>query len=142
MIDPHLPETAPTTTTTRTLRQFAVLCLLVFALLGYWQGWSRGNAATGWVFAVLAVVLGLGGLAWPQLVRPVFAGLSAITFPIGWVLSHVLLALLYFGLFTPLALLFRLIGRDALALRRRVDRPTYWATKPMPTDLKSYFRPS
>ena len=66
----------------------------------------------------------------------------AITYPIGWVVSHVVLAVLFLGVFTPVAVLFRLIGRDALARRRPPDRATYWLPMPAPDDVRSYFRQS
>ena len=37
-----------------------------------------------------------------------------LAFPIGWTVSQVMLALMFFGLFTPIGLVFRLIGRDPL----------------------------
>ena len=65
-----------------------------------------------------------------------------LTYPIGWLVTRILLVLLFHGMFTPLALLFRLIGRDALTRRRRPDRPSYWIPKPGATDVRRYFRQS
>ena len=45
-----------------------------------------------------------------------------LAFPIGWTVSLVLLGLVYYGLFTPIGLVFRLVGRDALQLRPRHRR--------------------
>jgi hypothetical protein len=64
-----------------------------------------------------------------------------LTTPIRIVVSGALLRVMYYGIFTPLALLFRLIGRDALA-RRRTNAGSYWTPKTTPTDMKSYFRQS
>ena len=55
--------------------------------------------------------------------------------------SHLLLLILFYAMFVPLGLFFRLIGRDALA-RRRPDRSTHWLPKPTPSDVRSYFRQS
>ena len=58
--------------------------------------------------------------------KPAFVGLSLAAWPVGWVVSSLALGLLYYAVFTPVALVFRLIGRDALS--RRFDRQaaTYW----------------
>jgi Saxitoxin biosynthesis operon protein SxtJ len=74
------------------------------------------------------------------LVRPVFVGWMIAAFPIGWLVSKVLTAALFFTVFTPIALIFRLLGRDALMLRRDPDRPTYWTPKPPTTDPRRYLR--
>ena len=39
-------------------------------------------------------------------------------FPIGWTVSRLMLAAMFYVIFTPVGLVFRLIGRDALRLRR------------------------
>jgi hypothetical protein len=50
------------------------------------------------------------------------------------------LGLMYFGVITPVALLFRLLGRDALQRRFQPQTDTYWRPKPGATDVHSYFR--
>src|SRR5262245_59316011 len=88
----------------RTLRQFAALCIVFFgALACYWGLW-RHSPTAGLVLGVLAVAVGGLGLVKPEAVRPVFAAWLVVAFPIGWTVSHLLLAVLYYGLFTPLAL--------------------------------------
>jgi hypothetical protein len=50
------------------------------------------------------------------------------------------LGLLYYGIFTPLALVFRLKGRDPLMRFRRPETQSYWIPKPAITDLRRYYR--
>ena len=64
----------------------------------------------------------------------------AVTFPIGWVISHLLLGLIYYGMFTPLALFFRLVGRDALKLKIDRNAASYWIETPTNPDPANYFR--
>lgn len=129
-----------TNPSTGTLRQFAALWLLVFGGLATWQGLAVGGLAFGGLCALLAIGVGLTGLVKPEAVRPVFVGAQRVTFPIHWVVSHFLLAALFYGLFTPVGLLFRFLGRDALALRRRTDRESYWVPRPATTDMVRYLQ--
>jgi hypothetical protein len=124
----------------RTLRQFAGLSLVIFGGLAGWNYFAKGEVVSSAVLATLALAIGLPGLVRPQLVRPVFVGAMILAFPIGWLVSRVLLALLFYGLVTPMGLVFRLTGRDALRLARRPEQTTYWMPKPAPADLRSYFR--
>jgi hypothetical protein len=124
----------------KTLRQFAGLWLAVFAGLACWQGLVHERPVPALVLGGLAVAVGLPGLARPGAVRWVFVGAQIVTFPIGWVLSQAVLALLFFGLFTPLDAAFRLLGRDALGRGRREGVATYWTAKPAPAGVRGYFR--
>jgi hypothetical protein len=76
----------------------------------------------------------------PAALRPIFVTWIIVAFPIGWCISTVLLTAVYYGVFTPLGLAFRIAGRDALQLRRRSDRDSYWMVKPAVTDARRYFR--
>ncbi len=126
--------------TPKTLRQFAGLWLAVFGTLACWQGLVRNRLAPALALAALALAIGPLGLARPRAVRWVFVGAQIITFPIGWLVSQCVLALLFFGLFTPMGLVFRLLGRDALDRRRKQEISTYWTPKPAAANLRSYFR--
>ena len=62
-----------------------------------------------------------------------------------WALWSVLLAaalVVFYGVFTPVALLFKVIGRDALARRPQPGKETYWLPKASARDIHSYFHQS
>ena len=69
----------------------------------------------------------------------VFVGLMIVTYPIGLVVSTVALALLFYGLFTPLGWAMRLGGRDPLRLRTRADR-SEWHPVTQDDDPQQMFR--
>jgi hypothetical protein len=125
----------------RLLRQFAGLTLAVFGSLALWRAAAgdRGGVTMG--LAALALIIGVAGLSKPALVRPLFQAWMIAAFPIGWVVSNVMLAVLFFGVFTPIALVFRLMGRDVLDRRGRTAA-SYWRTGPAAVDPRDYFRQS
>jgi hypothetical protein len=127
--------------TPATLRQFALLWLLFFLGLAAWYYFGLDRQLVGMILALLALTVGLAGLAQPAWVRWVFVGWLMLTFPIGWTVSQLVLLLLFFGLFTPLALLFRITGRDPLGRKGR-SQDSLWQPKPPPADVHSYFRQS
>jgi hypothetical protein len=124
----------------RTLRQFAALWLLFFGTLAGASFQRDGATPRAWALAGLALAVGMAGLCRPALVRPVFVGSLVLTFPIGWVVSKVVLAGLYYGVFTPLGLAFRLAGRDVLGLRFEPAWASYWEDRPAVGDARRYFR--
>ena len=124
----------------KTLRQFAALCLVIFGSMALWEALVRGHSRVAAILAFLALAVGPLGLARPEWIRWFFVGWMVLAFPIGWTVSQVLLAVLFFGLFTPIGLVFKLFGRDPLERTRRPDRKTYWTPKPAPADLRRYFK--
>ncbi|HEX5271631.1 MAG TPA: SxtJ family membrane protein [Gemmataceae bacterium] len=124
----------------RTLRQFAGLWVGFFLLLAAWHGFAQGRWALAAALAALAVTVGPAGLLWPRLLRPVFVTWMVVAFPVGWLVTHLVLAALFYGLFTPIGWAFRLWGRDVLALRRPAGVESYWAPKPQVTEARRYLR--
>ncbi len=133
----------------RQLRQFAVAGLVLMPLAAWlFAGRPQGHAwlpshtwIIGGLMAAGGIVVAFSWIA-PRFVRPLFIAASLLTLPFGLLLGELLLAVIYFLVFAPVALLFRLIGRDALD--RKLDRatPSYWRTKSQSTDVASYFRQS
>lgn len=140
MIDPQITDRHDLNVTPRMLRQFAGLWLVFFAVLAAWEYLGRDHTTSAAVCAVLALAVGPIGIVKPQWIRPLFMLLMAIATPIGWLVSTVLLSLLFYGVFTPVALLFRLLRRDALVRRSPPPGETYWSPKPAIEDPRRYFR--
>jgi len=134
--------------TVRQLRQFGFIGLAAVPALGWFFSGrpspSTWGAPTTLMICCAVVGLVLGLLAWlkPSLLKYVFIGATLAAFPIGFVLSELIIFLIYILLFVPVALAFRCMGRDALA--REIDREaaTYWIPKETPKDAESYFRQS
>jgi Saxitoxin biosynthesis operon protein SxtJ len=124
----------------KVLRQFAGLCLLIFGGLALWEIFGRGRTGVGTGFALLALAIGPVGLFRPEWIRFVYVGWMILAFPIGWTVSQIILLVMFFGLFTPIGLIFRLLGRDTLLRTRRPELETYWKPKPSSPDLRRYFK--
>lgn len=122
------------------LRIFSLLLIVFGAVVGGWL-WSRNPDGT-FGKALLGVGVGLGGLGvcLPSLMRPVYVVWMALAFPIGWTVSHAMMAATFYLVMTPIGLIMRLCGRDPM--QRRIDRnaKSYWISKPANRDVKSYFR--
>jgi formate-dependent nitrite reductase membrane component NrfD len=131
----HRPEPSP-----RTLRQFAAAWLLFISVFGAQQYFGRGRHSLGLACILAALVFGISGLLKPATVHWLFVTLMFVAFPIGWLISQVMLAVMFYLILTPIALVFRLIGRDVLLRRRAPGRSSFWLPKPRRTDLRSYFR--
>lgn len=120
------------------LRSFAVAMLIGFAALGLLTAWRERGVETpslvlwtvGAVLATASQIPGLGRLAYLAVYIP-----SSL---IGFVVSRVLLTLVFFVVFMPIGLLLRLAGKDLLSLRP--DAKPVWQPHPAETERKRYYR--
>ena len=125
---------------TRDLRSFGRLLVLFTGLVGgliLWRSGSMTPAGAVWIGGgVMALVYHLV----PPLRRPIYVGWMYAAFPIGWTVSHVLMAIIYYGVITPIGIGLRALGHDPLA--RRVDRDarSYWTPHPPSGDVGRYFK--
>jgi Saxitoxin biosynthesis operon protein SxtJ/Family of unknown function (DUF5989) len=125
----------------RELRQFGCIWLpLFFAIMG-WLVYSRtAYPAGGMALWALAAVSVLAGWLAPDRLRLVFVGWMCAAFPIGWVVSHVLMGGVYFLVFTPLGWILRVCGHDPLRLRFDRGAATYWVPHRDRPGNDHYFR--
>jgi hypothetical protein len=126
--------------TARALRQFAAAWLVFLLAAGAHQYFMRGHQLVGSVLMILAVVVGLLGLARPSAIRWIYVGLMVAAFPIGWMVTQIMLAVMFYCVITPVGVLFRLMGRDLLGRRPANEKTSYWTTKEMPEDSRRYLR--
>jgi len=124
------------------LRQFAAIWFPAFCGA---VGWLIGRRTGHWEWVeigwALCGAVAVAGFLYPPLIRPVFVGLILMTFPIGWVVSHVLLGLIYYVVVTPMGLILRMRGHDPLQLKAPLGN-TLWKTPVGKTNSGSYLRQS
>jgi len=121
------------------LRQFSWIWCGVFLALA---GWQARHGVTAWTacLAGIGVAGGALGTVAPRAMKPAFVGLTLLGFPIGLVVNWLVLTLLWYGLFTPVALVFRLMRRDALHRALERERASYWIQHGAPSPPKRYLR--
>jgi hypothetical protein len=90
--------------------------------------------------ATLAAVMGLIGISMPPRIRIVYVAWTAAMLPFGWIVSHLLLAAIFYLLMTPTALTMRIFRYDPL--QRSFDRyaKSYWIPRAPTEELHSYFK--
>jgi MFS family permease len=133
----------------RTLRQFGWIALGGFGLLALfaWNQWlvfSRLSEAArepvALTLAALGVVSAVLSLVFPRANALLFVGLSVVAFPIGFVLSYVIMATLFYLIIAPVGLLLRLVGKDPMDRRFLRDAPSYWVEARPPRAKADYFK--
>lgn len=122
------------------LAWFGLMFLAFFGLIGgfvWWRLQAQTAAYTLWGVAAAVVAV---YYAVPSLRRPIYLGWLYAAFPIGWVISHVVMGVIYFLVITPFALVFKLIGRDALEQKIDKNAKSYWVEHRTGGDPQRYFK--
>lgn len=112
----------------KALRSFGVLVGAVLLGVAAYAAWRRG-----WTLSTLAAALGgIGaalvvlGLAAPAVLRPVQRAWMALAVVLGFVMTRVILTVVFFGVVTPIGLVMRALGRDPMVRRPDPAAPSYW----------------
>ncbi len=131
---------ATTRPSDRKLREFALTAVIILAILAVWRLLTPGGLELAACYAAAAVVVGAVGAVKPCWLGPIFTLWIIVAFPIAWTVSHLVLAVIYFGLITPLGLAFRLVGRDVLDVAWPGRQDSHWREKPAADKPERYLK--
>lgn len=127
------------------LRQFGAVFMAGFLLIGlakyFWPfEWliSRDERLGLWLIGI-GLVVGVIGLSGLRLALPFYWAWLGIAYVLGNVMSRVIIAAIYFLLFTPMRLLGNLLGRDKLQLKKP-QKDSYWLDISLPKEIEKYER--
>ncbi len=111
-------------TDTKELRQFGILVGSIFLVIGIWPLVFRGENPRIWSTVLGTAMAGLG-IMFPKSLRHVHRFWMALGHVLGWINTRIILGVIFFGLITPMGLVMRWFGKDALHLRFVQEASTY-----------------
>lgn len=126
--------------TRRQLTVFGLSWLVVFGVLGGISWWKTGSFVQAGVLGTIGGVIPALGLVWPGSLRIVFLAASYATAPIGFVVSYVILAVVYYLVLTPIGIVLRLAGKDPMQRRFDGSAKTYWTPRETEKTTERYFK--
>ena len=110
-------------------RQFGVVAGVFLVAVAVWPALRHGKIRVAVLGAGLAIWL-VAAVA-PLMLHPLNRAWTALGLLLARVMNPVVMAALFFLVFTPMGLLLRLLGKDPLRLRRSADA-TYWIERKPP----------
>ena len=121
------------------LRTFGRLLPVFVALVGVVAG-LRGSGRAAAAVWLAGGTLSLLYLAVPAARRPVFLTWTRATYPIGWIISRLVMGAVFFLVITPVGLFVRRFGRDPLERAFDASAPSYWIERDGEAEISRYFR--
>jgi hypothetical protein len=119
------------------IRRFGVVAFIFFGLLCALGLWRKKPIPT-YVFGLLSV-LGFGFILIPGPLRPIHDAWLKIAHFVGKVVTTLILALAYYLVITPAALIKRLLGGTPLPLKPDEGASSYWVPRSEPAQPKERF---
>ena len=123
------------------IRNFGIIVLIMLPLISYLLQ-RQGHISMEWFWGICGGGVGifLCCLVSYSIGRSIYLAFAILTYPIGLVVSFLLIGLLYYAVITPIGLIFMLLKKDPLS--RRFDRSadSYWLERGKPKNINSYYR--
>ena len=124
----------------RALRRFGFAVGLVVLLLGCFLLWRQRGAS--WPLISIGTVLVVAASFVPSILKWVHGPWMIMAVVLGWIVTRILLTLVFFLVVTPLGLLQRLFGKRVIEVAWKADAVSYWQLRtgrPVPGDYEKQF---
>jgi len=110
----------------------AVILGILACVAVYRHSWSMPY------LVVLTLGFLLSGILKPMLLKQVYLGWMALAIGMGFVMTKVIMAILFFGVFTVGGLIGRLFSKDMLDQQYESHAQTYWKPHVKSSDAKKH----
>jgi hypothetical protein len=108
----------------RELKQFGITIGTVLVLLGIWFVW-RGKEGSYYLL-ISAVVFFALGFTLPLLLKPVQKLWMSLAILMGWLVTRVIITILFYLVVTPIGILAKLCGKEFLDTKLDKSVDSYW----------------
>lgn len=114
------------------LRTFAFIWSFIFLILGVYNSVN--------IFVYIAGIFMIIGIFRPLILERFYKVWTKLGEFIGGIVSKIIMFILYFGLFTPVSMVLKILGKDLLNKKIDKSKNTYWIEREMqPQSMKNQF---
>ena len=100
------------------LRNFGLTVGGILAVIALWPVLTGGQHPRLWALIISGIMV-MSALVVPTALGPIYRAWMRIGAALGWVNTRIILGIAFYGLFTPMGAVMRVLGKDPL--RRRFD---------------------
>lgn len=118
-------------------RKFGYFFTTVFFLSGLYF-WTEGAANLSYIFFSLCFIFLLVTRFKASFLSPLNKLWMRLGLLLGMIMSPIVMGIIFFGLFTPVSLVMRLLGRDELKLKPKPCQSSWRLVEEPRSDLQSF----
>lgn len=116
-------------------QKFGLMLGAVLAILAIYLFKIGGNLSLILILVVISINFIVIALFTPKILSPLTKAWLQFGMLLNKMISPFILGIVFFGIITPLAFFFKLLGRDLLRLKWDSQCSTYWIKRMMPGPL-------
>jgi hypothetical protein len=113
---------------TKALRNFGLLVGGIFLLIGIWIYYSS-QSFVGIIFIAVGSLLMIFGMFVPNSLANVYKIWMGLAFAMGWLVSRILLTILFYLGITVIGFIAKIAGKKFLDVKFRDGKKSYWVVR-------------
>ena len=106
------------------LRNFGITVGIILLIISGFLFWKEKESFQ--ILLFFGVTLFILGIAIPFILKPIYWIWMIFATILGWIMTRVILSLLFYIIFTPIGLIPRFFGKQFLELRWDKSKESYW----------------
>ena len=106
------------------IRNFGIIIgavLIAIVMLLFWKEKQSYD-----ILMIVGVVLCVTSLILPVILKPFYLAWMTFAIILGWIMTRVILSMVFYGIITPIGLFARLVGKEFLNIKLNKTENTYW----------------
>ena len=122
------------------LRKFGITLGMILIIISGFLFWKEKESFQ--IFLTVGAVLCIIGVVIPVILKPIYWIWMIFANILGWIMTRVILSLLFYMIITPIGFISRLFGKQFLELKWNRTNRTYWnyrSDKPEKGDYEKQF---
>jgi len=119
------------------LKSFGWLLGVIFGLIALLLVWRQKEGVV--IFSAVSLFFLFFGTFAPAVLKPLQQAWMALALAIGWVMTRVILSILFFGVLTPISFLGRLMRKKFLNTSFRDSEESYWMDRDSGIPKKEHY---
>jgi hypothetical protein len=108
----------------RRLRSFGIIMAVVLSLIASVLLWNDRPVCM-YLFVISSLFL-ISGIAFPRLLKPIEFVWMKLAFILGYIMTRIILTIVFYLAVTPVGLLRQLFSKDPLDMKIDKDAASYW----------------
>ena len=108
----------------RDLRKFGITIGVILLIIAGFLFWKEKESFQ--ILLTFGVTLCILGIAIPFILKPIYWVWMIFATILGWIMTRVILSLLFYAIITPIGLILRVFGKQFLELRWDKSKESYW----------------
>ena len=106
------------------IRNFGITLGIILLLISGFLFWKEKESFQ--IFLIVGITFLLTAIAIPVVLKPVYWIWMIFAVILGWIMTRVILSLLFYVVFTSIGLTLRFFGKQFLELRWDKSKESYW----------------